>query len=139
MKLQSITENQKGFVKNIEKLSTDNCKFRKVLYTAKNTQLVVMSLKPGESIGAEKHSVDQFFRVEEGIGEVIINGDRKKIGPGSGIIIPANAKHNITNTGEELLQLYTLYSPPHHKEGTIHSTKQDAKSDDEHFDGETTE
>ena len=130
---------KKGFVQNIEDMSTDNSDFRKVLYTAKNTQLVMMSIKPGESIGDEKHPVDQFFKVEAGAGEVEIDGQKNTIEPGSAIIIPSNARHNITNTGDEPLQLYTLYSPPKHKDTTVHTTKDEAESDEEEYDGETTE
>ena len=127
-----------GFVENIEDLSVDNKNFRQVLYTAKNCQLVVMSLKPNEEIGVEVHTVDQFFRVEEGEGKVIINGTTTALEAGTGIIVPAGAEHNII-AGGTALKLYTIYSPPHHKDGTVHKTKKDAKADKEHFDGETTE
>ena len=140
MKLCNITENKtKGFVQNIEDLAETNKTFRKVLYTAKHSQLVLMSINPGEDIGQEIHDNDQFFRVEEGSGEVVINGKRTPLEPGSGIVIPAGSEHNIINTGEEPLQLYSLYAPPHHKDKVVHQTKQDAQSDDEEFDGETTE
>lgn len=127
-----------GFVDNIEDLSVKNKYFRQVLYTAKNCQLVVMSLQPKEEIGVEVHNVDQFFRVEEGEGEVIINGTTTAIEAGSGLIVPAGAEHNII-AGDTALKLYTIYSPPHHKDGTVHKTRKDAKADKEHFDGETTE
>lgn len=149
MKLKSIGDEwlmskhdrseKRGFVQNIEDLSVNNDNFRKVLYTAKNTQLVMMSIRPGESIGDEKHPVDQFFKVEAGIGKVAINGKISTIEPGSAIVIPANADHNITNTGDEPLQLYTLYSPPQHKDATVHATKDEAENDEEKYDGETTE
>lgn len=129
----------KGFVQNIEKLTTENPNFRRVLYTAKHCQLVVMALPPGERIGAEVHDVDQFFRVEEGTGEVVINEARTPIGPGFAIIVPAGAKHDIVNTGAAPLQLYTLYAPPHHRDGVVHPTRADAEKDKEHFTGKTTE
>lgn len=129
----------KGFVQNIEDRSVKNSNFRQVLYTAKNCQLVVMSLEPKEDIGVETHPVDQFFRVEEGRGEVIINGTKTSLRAGSGIIVPAGAEHNIINSGDIPLKLYTIYSPPHHKDGTTHKTKKDAKADKEHFNNETTE
>jgi mannose-6-phosphate isomerase-like protein (cupin superfamily) len=127
-----------GFVENIEDLSVKNAYFRQVLYTAENCQLVVMSLKPKEEIGVEVHTVDQFFRVEEGEGTAIINGIQTALKAGSGIIVPAGAEHNII-AGDAVLKLYTIYSPPHHKDGTVHKTKKDAKADKDHFDGETTE
>lgn len=144
MKLHIITEAQKrhkskGFIGNIEDLTKENEDFRRVLYTANNSQLVVMSLAPGEEIGEETHGVDQFFRVEAGVGDVIINGTTSKLDHGSGIIVPSGAKHNVINTGNEDLKIYTIYSPPHHKDGIVHETVEDARNDSEHFDGETTE
>ena len=129
----------KGFVQNIESLAVENVNFRKVIYTAKNSQLVLMSLKPQEDIGAEIHKVDQFFRVEEGAGEAILEGVRSPIRAGVAILVPAGAKHNIVNTGTAPLKLYTLYSPPNHRDGVIHPTRRDAEADTEHFDGKTTE
>ena len=129
----------KGFVKNIEALSVANSNFRQVLYTAQNCQLVVMSLKPKEDIGMEVHKLDQFFRVEEGSGEAILDGVHKPIGTGFAIIVPAGTKHNIVNTGSASMKLYTLYAPPNHRDGVIHRTKADAEADKEHFDGKTTE
>jgi mannose-6-phosphate isomerase-like protein (cupin superfamily) len=129
----------KGFVKNIEALSVANSNFRQVLYTAQNCQLVVMSLKPKEDIGMEVHKLDQFFRVEEGSGEAILDGVHKPIGTGFAIIVPAGTKHNIVNTGSAPMKLYTLYAPPNHRDGVIHRTKADAEADKEHFDGKTTE
>lgn len=131
----------KGFIANIEKSTLANKNFRKVLYTGKHTQLVLMSLKPKEEIGMEKHSKnDQFFRFEGGKGECIIDGEKHDISDGTAIIIPAGAKHNIINTsGTEVLQMYTLYSPPHHKDGIVRTTKKEAEENDEEFDGETTE
>lgn len=130
-----------GFTGNIEKLAVENDSFRKVIYTAKSCQLVLMSLKPSEEIDEEVHTdSDQFFRVEKGSGKVIIDGNETEIGDGDAIIVPIGVKHNIINTSaENPLKLYTLYSPPHHKDGTIHQTKQDAQADTEHFDGQTTE
>jgi mannose-6-phosphate isomerase-like protein (cupin superfamily) len=132
-------QNAKGFVGNIEKLTTDNQDFRRVLYTAEHSQLVVMALPPGEHIGAERHEVDQFFRVEQGTGEVVINDARSPIKSESAIVVPAGAKHDIINTGATPLKLYTIYSPPHHRDGVVHRTRADAEADTEHFDGKTTE
>ena len=129
----------KGFVQNIESLTVKNDKFRQVLYTAKNCQLVLMSLNPKEDIGAEIHKVDQFFRVEEGEGEAVLNGVRTAIQAGFAIVVPAGTNHNIINTGAVPLKLYTLYAPPNHRDGVIHQTRADAEGDKEHFDGKTTE
>lgn len=130
----------KGFVDNIEKLTTDNDHFRKVLYTGQYMQLVLMTLKPGEEIGAEVHEGhDQFFRVEEGSGEVIIDGQSRAIKDDDAIIVPAGARHNVVNNGNQPLKLYTLYGPPEHREGVVHSTKEQADASDEHFDGKTSE
>jgi mannose-6-phosphate isomerase-like protein (cupin superfamily) len=129
----------KGFVQNIESLAVKNDKFRQVLYTAKNSQLVLMSLKPQEDIGAEIHQVDQFFRVEEGSGEAVLNGARTAIQAGFAVLVPAGINHNIINTGTVPLKLYTLYAPPHHRDGVIHKTRADAEGDAEHFSGKTTE
>lgn len=129
----------KGFVENIEALSVANVNFRQVLYTAKNCQLVVMSLKPKEDIGMELHKLDQFFRVEEGSGEAILDGVHKPISAGFAVIVPAGTKHNIVNTGSAPMKLYTLYAPPNHRDGVVHKTKADAEEDKEHFDGKTTE
>jgi len=128
-----------GYTNNIEKLTVENNNFRKVLYTAKHSQLVVMSLKPGEEIGEEAHDVDQFFRFENGIGRVVIDGNVVEVKNGSVVIIPAGTKHNVINVSDaEDLKLYTLYCPPHHKDGIVHETKQQALVDDEHFEGEVT-
>lgn len=129
----------KGFVGDIESIAVENQEFRRVLYTAKNCQLVVMALRPKEEIGAEVHTLDQFFRVEEGTGEVIIDGARTAIKTGFAVIVPAGAKHNIINTGSVPLKLYTLYAPPNHRDGVVHHTRGDAEADTEHFDGKTTE
>jgi mannose-6-phosphate isomerase-like protein (cupin superfamily) len=129
----------KGFVQDIESLATKNAEFRQVLYTAKHCQLVLMALKPKEEIGAEVHTLDQFFRVEEGSGEAILDGVRTPIRAGFAIVVPAGANHNIVNTGTRPLKLYTLYAPPNHRDGVVHHTRADAETDTEHFDGKTTE
>lgn len=129
----------KGFVQNIEELAVENVEFRRVLYTAKNSQLVLMALRPKEEIGAEVHKLDQFFRVEAGEGEAILDGVRKEIRAGFAVVVPAGTRHNIINTGSAPLKLYTLYSPPNHRDGVVHHTRADAEADHEHFDGKTTE
>lgn len=120
-----------AFVVDIEKASVDNRYFRKVLFTSDREQLVVMSLLPKEDIGMETHpSTDQFIRVEEGTGDAILDGKRHKLASGSALVIPAGTKHNIVNTSSgSSLKLYTVYSPPHHKDGKIHKTKADAEAD----------
>jgi mannose-6-phosphate isomerase-like protein (cupin superfamily) len=130
----------KGFVGDIEELTEKNSDFRRVLYTGKKLQLVLMSIQPGGEIGEETHdNRDQFFRIESGIAEVWIDGHRSKIKDGNGIIVPAGAKHNVINKGPEALQLYTVYGPPEHRDETVHATKSAADAADEHFDGKTTE
>jgi len=130
----------KGFIDDIEKRTEDNRDFRRVLYTGKHMQLVLMSLQPGEDIGEEIHDeVDQFFRVERGKGEVLIDGRTTKVESAAAIVVPAGARHNIRNTGETPLQLYTLYAPPEHADGTVQVTKADAEASSEHFEGVTTE
>ena len=130
----------KGYVTNIEKDTLENNYFRRVLYTAKNSQLVLMSLQPKEDIGEETHTLDQFIRVEAGNGSAILDGVKHQISDGSAVVIPAGTKHNIVNdSNTEELKLYTLYSPPEHRDGTIHKTKADALAHEEHFDGKTTE
>jgi len=129
----------KGFVQNIESAAVKNDDFRRVLYTAENCQLVLMALSPGEEIGAEVHELDQFFRVEEGTGEAVLDGVTTAIQAGFAVLVPAGANHNIINTGNLPLKLYTLYAPPHHRDGVVHHTRDDAERDDEHFDGKTTE
>ena len=129
----------KGFVQDIEALAVKNDAFRRVLYTAKHCQLVVMALGPGEEIGAEVHTLDQFFRVEEGTGEAVLDGTRTQLHAGFAIVVPAGATHNIINTGSGPLKLYTLYAPPNHRDGVVHLTRKDAEADNEHFDGKTTE
>lgn len=130
----------KGYVANIEALSLENTNFRKVLYTTHNSQLVLMSLLPGEEIGMEVHEDnDQFFRVDKGEGKVIINGVESALADGSAIVIPKGSMHNVINTGAEAMKLYTLYMPPHHKDGTVHATKEIAESNEEEFDGMTSD
>jgi mannose-6-phosphate isomerase-like protein (cupin superfamily) len=130
----------KGFVADIEELTEENTDFRRVLYTGKNLQLVLMAIEPGEEIGEEVHEDrDQFFRVEKGKGEVVIDGNRSKVKSDDAVIVPAGARHNIVNTGNKPLQLYTLYAPPEHRDGTVHVTKADAEATEEHFDGKTSE
>jgi mannose-6-phosphate isomerase-like protein (cupin superfamily) len=129
----------KGFVQDIESLAVQNDDFRQVLYTAQNCQLVLMALKPAEEIGAEVHTLDQFFRVEEGTGEAVLDGVRTVISAGFAVLVPAGAKHNIINTGTVALKLYTLYAPPNHRDGVIHPTRAAAEADNEQFDGKTTE
>lgn len=130
----------KGFITNIEDATKENDNFRKVLYTAKYSQLVVMSLKPGEEIGAEVHEDhDQFFRFEKGKGKVVIDGNEYEVEDDFAVIVPAGANHNVVNTGDKDLKLYTIYSPAEHRHDVVHATKQDALTDDEHFDGTTTE
>jgi len=127
-----------GFVDNIETLTTQNSDFRRVLYTGEHLQLVLMSLEPGQEIGAEVHEDhDQFFRIESGEGAVVIDGKRTEVKDDDAIIVPAGAEHNVINTGAEPLRLYTLYGPPEHEEGVVAADKDDVE--EEHFDGRTTE
>lgn len=128
-----------GFVNDIESTTLKNNDFRRVLYTARYSQLVVMSLLPHEEIGEEVHKLDQFFRVEEGNGEVVIGEVRSTISHGFAIIVPAGTKHNIINSGFVPLKLYTVYSPPNHRDGVVHANRADAAADNEKFDGQTTE
>lgn len=131
----------KGFNLNIEKAALENSDFRKVLYTGKHSQLVLMSLSPKEEIGMEVHSDnDQFFRFESGKGKCIIDGNEYGVEDGSAIIVPAGAEHNVMNVSEtEELKLYTIYSPAHHKDGIVRATKEEAEANQADFDGVTTE
>jgi mannose-6-phosphate isomerase-like protein (cupin superfamily) len=129
----------KGFVNDIESSAKTNEEFRRVVYTAKHCQIVLMSLKPKEEIGAEIHHLDQFFRVEEGTGEAVLDQVRTAIQPGFAILIPAGTNHNIINTGSVAMKLYSIYAPPNHRNGVVHHTRADAEADNEHFDGKTTE
>jgi mannose-6-phosphate isomerase-like protein (cupin superfamily) len=131
----------KGFVKNIEKDTLENGNFRKVLYTGKHSQLVLMNLAPNEEIGMEVHEEnDQFFRFEKGQGKCIIDGNEYELGDGVAVVVPAGAQHNIINTSsEEELKLYTIYSPAHHKDQILRATKAEAEANEAEFDGVTTE
>ncbi len=130
----------KGFKGNIEKATLDNDNFRKVLYTGKHLQLVLMSLEAGEDIGSEMHpDTDQFFRFESGTGKCIIDKTEYLVQEGDVIVVPAGAQHNIINSGTDVLKMYTLYGPPNHEDGTIRATKEDAEEMEEHFSGKTSE
>ncbi|MFH0852113.1 MAG: cupin domain-containing protein [bacterium] len=130
----------KGYVTNIEQTTKENENFRKVLYTASHSQLVLMSLKAGEEIGMEVHpDNDQFLRVEAGQGKVVIDGNEYEISDGFAVVVPAGAQHNVINTGSDALRLYTIYSPAHHRDGVTHATKEEAEADSEEFDGKTSE
>jgi len=144
-------KNMKGFYSNIEKDTKENTDFRRVLYTGKYSQLVLMCLKPCEEIGAEVHpDIDQFFRIDKGEGKVIIDDNEYQVKDGDAVIVPAGANHNVINTSDsEDLKLYTIYSPAEHMDGTVHATKADAVeparnathsvAGGDHFDGKTTE
>lgn len=131
----------KGYNTNIEKKTLENNNFRKVLYTAKHSQLVLMSLRPGEEIGMEVHSDnDQFFRFEQGRGKCVIDGNEYEISDGSAVVVPAGAKHNVINISDlEELKLHTIYSPAHHKDGIVRVTKAEAEANEKEFDGVATE
>ncbi|MDD5144701.1 MAG: cupin domain-containing protein [Candidatus Pacebacteria bacterium] len=130
----------KGFITNIEKDTLDNEFFRKVIFTASRSQVVLMSLKPGEEIGSEVHeNIDQFFRFEKGEGKAVIEGEEFFIKDGTAVVIPAGTEHNIINiSATEPLKLYTIYSPPNHQNGIVHATKEEAEKSEEHFDGKTS-
>jgi mannose-6-phosphate isomerase-like protein (cupin superfamily) len=132
---------KKGFMADIEKATVENTDFRRVLYTGKFSQLVLMSLRPGEEIGAEVHDdVDQFFRFEEGEGKVIIDNTEYKVKDGSAVVVPSGANHNVINTSKTAnLKLYTIYSPPEHQDKIVRKTREEAMASEEHFDGKTTE
>ena len=129
----------KGFIKDVEALAVKNEEFRRVVYTAQHCQLVLMALRPQEEIGAEVHKLDQFFRVEEGVGAAVLDGVRTEIRAGFAVIVPAGTRHNIINTGTVPMKLYTIYAPPNHRDGVVHRTRAEADADKEHFDGKTTE
>lgn len=131
----------KGFCTNIEAATLENGNYRKVLYTSKHSQLVLMSLRPKEEIGMEVHEEnDQFFRFETGQGKCIIDGNEYEVGDGVAVVVPAGAQHNVINTSEtEELKLYTIYSPAHHKDQIVRSTKEEAEANEAEFDGVTTE
>jgi mannose-6-phosphate isomerase-like protein (cupin superfamily) len=127
----------KGYIINIEKKTKENTDYRRVLYTGKNSQLVLMNLRPHEEIGEEVHGLDQFIRVEEGEGQVVLDGVTHDIKADDAVVIPQGTRHNVFNTGSGELKLYTIYSPPEHKDGIVEKTKADEV--EEHFDGKTTE
>ena len=129
---------KKGYVTNIEKETLENTDYRRVLYTGEHSQLVVMNLRPGEEIGEETHELDQFIRFEQGSGTVILNKtDEHAVEDDYAVVIPAGTVHNVINTGDTELKLYSIYSPPEHKDGVVHTTK--ANEEEEHFDGVTSE
>ena len=129
-----------GYVLNLEEATRKNNDFRRVLYTARNSQLVLMSLKPGEEIGEEVHTLDQFIRVDQGKGKAVLDGVEHDLTDGYAVVVPAGARHNIINdSSAEDMKIYTVYSPPEHRDGVIHHTKEEAENDDEEFDGKTTE
>ncbi|MBU1349247.1 cupin domain-containing protein [Patescibacteria group bacterium] len=129
-----------GYVVKLEQETLANTDFRKVLYTAKHSQLVLMSLKPGEDIGEEIHELDQFLRVDKGEGKAILNDIEHPLGDGDAVVVPAGVKHNIVNTSQtDDLKLYTVYSPPEHQDGVVRTTKEEAMAREEHFGGKTTE
>jgi mannose-6-phosphate isomerase-like protein (cupin superfamily) len=131
---------KKGFIEDIERLTEDNQDYRRVLYTGHHLQLVLMSLQPGEEIGEEVHDDrDQFFRIEAGEGEIMINGALHRVVHDFAIVVPAGARHNLRNIGQKPLKLYTVYGPPEHRRDVVQPTKRDAEGDHEHFDGKTTE
>jgi mannose-6-phosphate isomerase-like protein (cupin superfamily) len=130
----------KGYHDDIEARTTGNSDFRRVLYTGQHLQLVLMTLQPGEEIGAEVHTDrDQFFRFEEGRGQVDIDDNTYDVEDGNGVIVPAGARHNVRNTGDQPLKLYTLYGPPEHVDGLVEATRADAMATHEEWDGKTTE
>jgi mannose-6-phosphate isomerase-like protein (cupin superfamily) len=132
---------KKGFVANIEEETKKNTDFRRVLYTGRYNQLVLMCLRPKEEIGEETHDdVDQFFRFEEGEGVVVIDGVKNVVKDGSGVIVPCGANHNVVNTSKtHVLRLYTIYSPPEHQDKVVRRTRQEALAREEHYDGKPTE
>tara|TARA_R110000824_G_scaffold401771_1_gene615617 strand:- start:308671 stop:309069 length:399 start_codon:yes stop_codon:yes gene_type:complete len=127
-----------GYTGNIEKETLENDAFRRVLYTSSYMQLVVMALPVGGAIGEETHGLDQFIRVEAGEGLAVLNGDKHELSDGSAVVVPAGTLHNIINTSDTPLKLYSLYSPPHHKDGVVHLTREEAEADHEEFLGDTT-
>ncbi len=131
----------KGYKENIEKLTVENTNFRKVLYTGKNLQLVLMSLKPGEDIGMEIHpDNDQFFRIDAGMGKAVIDGNEYELTDGDAVVVPAGAEHDIINvSADEDLKIYTIYGPSHHHDQIVRATKEDAMANEADFDGVTTE
>ena len=137
MCLCPISNGMKGYITNIEEATKENKDYRRVLYTAKNSQLVLMALKPGEEIGEEAHELDQFIRFEEGEGKVMLDGVEHMVSADYAVLIPQGVRHNVINVGSSMLKLYTVYSPPEHRDGTVHPTK--AEAFEEHFDGKTSD
>ncbi len=135
--IELISTNMKGYIVNIEEETLKNTDYRRVLYTAKNSQLVLMNLQPGEEIGMETHHLDQFIRIEQGSAKAILDGVEHELKDDFAVVVPAGTQHNFINTGDGELKLYSVYSPPEHKDGTVHRTKADEV--EEHFDGVTTE
>jgi len=133
---------KRGYCDNIDKATVENEDFRRVLYTGKQLQLVLMTLQPGDEIGEEVHEDrDQFFRIEEGEGAIDIDGKENRVEDDFAVIVPAGARHNVRNTGSRPLRLYTIYGPPEHKDGVVQSTKEEAdrRHSHEEWNGETTE
>ena len=130
----------KGYFGNIEELTEENADFRRVLYSGSKLQLVLMSVPPGEELGGENHAdTDQFFRIEEGKGLIVVDGVTHKVAEGDGVVVPAGAHHNVICTGHDVLKLYTIYGPPHHRDKLVQKTKAEADASDEAFSGETSE
>jgi mannose-6-phosphate isomerase-like protein (cupin superfamily) len=128
----------KGYISNIEKETVENEDYRRVLYTSHYSQLVLMSIKPGEEIGEEVHGLDQFIRIEQGEAQVVLDGEESDMKDDWAVVIPAGVRHNVINTSKDTdLKLYSIYSPPEHQDGVVQPTKADEK--EEHFDGKTTE
>ena len=140
-KLLIVTEHDMPqFNQNIRELAKDNTDFRREILTNEHSQVVLMSIEPGDEIGEETHDDrDQFFRIEEGRGEIVIDGRRHQVEDDYAVIVPAGALHNVINSGSAPLKLYTLYGPPEHRDSVVHRTRSDAVTDHEHFDGTTTE
>jgi mannose-6-phosphate isomerase-like protein (cupin superfamily) len=128
---------KKGYIVHLEEETIKNTDYRRVLYTAEGTQLVLMSLDPGIEIGEETHHLDQFIRIDRGEATVILNGEENILSDGDAVVIPRGVTHNVINRGAETVKLYSLYSPPEHKDGTVHPTK--SLEAEEHFDGKTSE
>jgi mannose-6-phosphate isomerase-like protein (cupin superfamily) len=128
----------KGYFGNVEELTEENTDFRRVLYSGSQLQLVLMAVPPGEELGGEIHSdTDQFFRIEDGKGMIVVDGVTHKVAEGDGIIVPAGAHHNVICTGHDPLKLYTIYGPPHHRDGLVQKRKAEADASDEAFDAPT--
>lgn len=126
----------KGYITNIEQVTLENELYRKVLFTTHNSQLVIMAIQPGDDIGEETHTLDQFIRIEQGQARVVLNDDAIDMETDWAVVIPAGTRHNVINTGDTVLKVYSIYTPPEHKDGTIHETK--ATAVEEHFDGVTS-